>query len=215
MPIEFRCPQCSRLLRTPDDAAGKQAQCPECGTLSTIPVPAAAPATPPQEAGTPFGLGGPTPVAAGETMNPYQSPAQSGTATVLAPPDPMAASRVSGPATALIVTGALGLALQLLGLVANLAQLGMGAGGRHHDALPMMFSGGIGAVTGVIGIVVSVVIIMGALRMKNLESYGFAMTSAIIAMIPCISPCCLLGLPFGIWALVVLSDASVKAAFRG
>jgi hypothetical protein len=32
-------------------------------------------------------------------------------------------------------------------------------------------------------------------------------------MIPCISPCCLLGLPIGIWALVVLLKPEVKAAF--
>ena len=40
--------------------------------------------------------------------------------------------------------------------------------------------------------------------------YGVA---AIIAMIPC-HGCCILGLPFGIWALVVLSAPEVKAAFH-
>ena len=40
------------------------------------------------------------------------------------------------------------------------------------------------------------------------------MTAAIVAVIPCVAPCCLLSLPFGIWALVVLGDSSVKAAFR-
>ncbi len=30
MPIEFRCLQCGKLLRTGDDTAGKQAKCPEC-----------------------------------------------------------------------------------------------------------------------------------------------------------------------------------------
>ena len=72
----------------------------------------------------------------------------------------------------------------------------------------------VAVVTGVINLLVGIVVIVGAVKMKNLESYGFAMASAIIAMVPCISPCCLLGLPFGIWALVVLSDAGVKAAFR-
>ena len=67
---------------------------------------------------------------------------------------------------------------------------------------------------GIVNLALGVVVIVGAVKMKNLESYGFAMASAIIAMVPCISPCCLLGLPFGIWALVVLSDAGVKAAFR-
>ena len=40
------------------------------------------------------------------------------------------------------------------------------------------------------------------------------MTATILAMIPCISPCCLLGLPVGIWSLVVLLDENVKASFR-
>jgi DNA-directed RNA polymerase subunit RPC12/RpoP len=35
-----------------------------------------------------------------------------------------------------------------------------------------------------------------------------------IMFVPGTSPCCLLGLPFGIWALVVLSDIHVRAAFR-
>jgi hypothetical protein len=50
--------------------------------------------------------------------------------------------------------------------------------------------------------------------MKRLENHGMSMAAAIIAMVPCISPCCLIGLPIGIWALTVLNDPSVKAAFR-
>lgn len=38
MTIEFRCPQCDKLLRTPDDKAGKRANCPECSTQVTVPV---------------------------------------------------------------------------------------------------------------------------------------------------------------------------------
>ena len=56
--------------------------------------------------------------------------------------------------------------------------------------------------------------LVGAMKMKKLESYGLAMTGAIVGMVPYFSPCCLLGLPFGIWALVVLCDGSVKAAFH-
>jgi hypothetical protein len=33
-------------------------------------------------------------------------------------------------------------------------------------------------------------------------------------MIPYISPCCCLGLPIGIWALVVLNNEQVKSSFR-
>ena len=43
MPIEFSCPGCSKVLRTPDTSAGKQAKCPQCGTVVTIPSPDADP----------------------------------------------------------------------------------------------------------------------------------------------------------------------------
>jgi MoxR-like ATPase len=39
--IEFRCPQCQRLLRITAAAAGKQAQCPECRASVIVPAPAA------------------------------------------------------------------------------------------------------------------------------------------------------------------------------
>jgi hypothetical protein len=50
--------------------------------------------------------------------------------------------------------------------------------------------------------------------MQRLQMYGLAMTSSILAMIPCLSPCCLLGLPFGIWALVILNQDHVKQSFE-
>ncbi|MDZ4821336.1 MAG: YIP1 family protein [Planctomycetota bacterium] len=37
MPIEFRCSDCQKLLRTPDDSAGRQAQCPHCQAIQEVP----------------------------------------------------------------------------------------------------------------------------------------------------------------------------------
>jgi len=39
MPIEFRCTQCNKLLRTADQSAGKKAKCPECGQILRVPSP--------------------------------------------------------------------------------------------------------------------------------------------------------------------------------
>lgn len=102
MPIEFRCTQCNRLLRTQDETAGKKAKCPECGTILTIPTLGRPPeaATPPPDrpegvspgpspppdtsADSPFGsippppTGPASPFAPGgpaESENPYASPA--------------------------------------------------------------------------------------------------------------------------------------------
>lgn len=48
MTIEFHCPHCDKLLKTPDDKAGVRANCPGCGQLVTVPdpVPEAAQADP-------------------------------------------------------------------------------------------------------------------------------------------------------------------------
>jgi hypothetical protein len=77
-----------------------------------------------------------------------------------------------------------------------------------------MYSGTIGIVSNALGILVSGLIFFGGLKMKRLESHGLAVTASILAMLPCTSPCCIIGLPLGIWALVVLSKPEVKSAFR-
>ena len=120
---------------------------------------------------------------------------------------------VNGPATGLQVTAGIGIAFQVLMILLRLFGMGMaGMAGGRNSPLAMM-AGGMGIVFSFIGIAIGVIIFMGASKMKNLRSHGFAMAAAIVAMIPCVSPCCLLGLPIGIWALVVLVKPEVKAAF--
>jgi len=52
-----------------------------------------------------------------------------------------------------------------------------------------------------------------ARRMENLRSYQMVVLSCVLAMLPCFSPAVLIGLPMGIWALVVLFRPEVRAAF--
>ena len=130
-----------------------------------------------------------------------------------------AAQMVSGPAIGLIITAALGALAQVVSAIINIVTsgagiMGAGQGGQEMPAWIHGLSGGIGVIFNVIGLIVSVVIFMGALKMKKLESYNFAMAATIVAMVPCISPCCLVGLPIGIWALVVLLKPEVKGAFK-
>jgi hypothetical protein len=128
---------------------------------------------------------------------------------------PAGAESVKGPAIGLIVVAILGVLLQITSLILNLAGASFLASSQiPKEAWANIFSGTIGVVSNIIGILVSGVILLGGLKMKNLESYGLAMTASIIAMIPCFSPCCLIGLPIGIWALVVLSKPEVKSAFH-
>lgn len=130
-----------------------------------------------------------------------------------------ARDRVSSSANGLIAVGVIGIILGVLViglgivLLANPAAMGGGgpgggpfAGGGEADAIQNI-------VGGFFNIVISVVILIGATKMKNLQSYGLAKAAAIIALVPCISPCCILGIPFGIMALNALNDPDVKDAF--
>jgi hypothetical protein len=61
--------------------------------------------------------------------------------------------------------------------------------------------------------VFALIIIVGGIKLMNLSGRGLPIAGSILAMIPCTSYCCcLLGLPAGIWALVVLSRPEVTAA---
>jgi hypothetical protein len=78
----------------------------------------------------------------------------------------------------------------------------------------MAMSGTAATIYGVVALLLAAIIILSALKMKNLQSFGLAMGGSVLAMIPCLSPCCIAGLPLGIWALIVLNKPEVKSAFR-
>ncbi|NQT11450.1 MAG: DUF3466 family protein, partial [Planctomycetes bacterium] len=61
-------------------------------------------------------------------------------------------------------------------------------------------------------IALSALIIVAAVKMKRLKAYRLAIAASILAIIV-LTPFCLIGLPIGIWALVVLSQREVRAAF--
>ena len=134
--------------------------------------------------------------------------------------DPRDAVReVSAPATALKVLGWMGLVLSALGVVLWVFILTWAANdpqakknmGKDDE---IFVEGAVYITQGVVAGIVSIVILIGAGKMSRLENRSWAMTAAVLGSIPCISPCCLLGLPFGIWAIAVLNRPSVQAAFR-
>ncbi|HPP53040.1 MAG TPA: hypothetical protein PK777_08830, partial [Thermoguttaceae bacterium] len=131
-----------------------------------------------------------------------------------------ASSRVSAPATGLMVLAILqiavsGIAFFLIMVGAGIAAGEAGPHARDDELMGLFFNLFFNFFSLLISLAVAIVVLLGAIRMKNLQSYGFAMTAAILSIIPCTSPCCfLIGTPIGIWALVVLNDQTVKAAFR-
>ena len=129
-----------------------------------------------------------------------------------------AKNEVSGPAIGLIVTAVLGIVAKVLGLIFNLVGVNFmpPQSGMTPEMTRMMqfISGPVAIVSGIVGLAISLFVLYGALKMQKLAGYGFALAAAIIAVIPCFSPCCLIGIPLGIWALIVLNKPEVKSQFE-
>lgn len=59
----------------------------------------------------------------------------------------------------------------------------------------------------------SFIIFFGGAKMKSMESYGWAVTAAILAIVPITNCCCCAGGIIGVWSLVALLHSDVKLAF--
>ena len=70
-------------------------------------------------------------------------------------------------------------------------------------------------ISAAIGMIGSIVMIVGANKMKKLQSYGLSMAACIVAIVPFTSPCCgcIFPVAIGIWGIVVLADQNVKSHF--
>jgi hypothetical protein len=134
----------------------------------------------------------------------------------------MASQQVQGPALGLMITAGLAILFTLLSVVMNIAGVGMqglgdmgGMGGNDAAAQYMTYmSGGVGIALNLVGLAIYGFVLWGAMQMKQLRKWNIALGASIGAMLPC-SCCCIIGLPIGIWSLIVLMKPEVKSAFVG
>ncbi len=146
----------------------------------------------------------------------YQAPA-SGTASREA-----ILSQTKPAAICLIVFGAF---MFLMGLGNTIMQAASGGRSRELPAespewlkqamkfqtdMPAALQYGLAAVS----LLVFALVIFGGVKMLRLQARGLVMTAAILVMIPCFtSCCCLLGLPLGIWVIVLINKPEVRSQF--
>lgn len=114
--------------------------------------------------------------------------------------------RLRIPAIGLLIAGLLDL-LPFIGLIVLMVLAASGVEGIGVlGALELLILG--------LSVPVGITIIVGAAKMLHLQWYGLATTAAVLALVPCRLGW-LIGLPFAIWAWMVLSRPEVKAAFDG
>lgn len=118
---------------------------------------------------------------------------------------------LKAPAICLIIVTILGFINLIAGAVMNAIKLN---GAPIQDG-PENISLIVGMIVGVLaGISFHSCILYGSMCMLNGENHGWAKAACIMACIPFCSPCLLLGIPFGIWGLVALSQTGVAQAMR-
>jgi membrane protease YdiL (CAAX protease family) len=127
---------------------------------------------------------------------------------------------LKGPAIALIITGCLNGGIGLLTLLSGLMRL---SGVSGTETMPTDKAERFGYILGttatyaiaLLSLVAAPIVVFGALKMIKGTKKGLAKASAILSILPFTSCCFLLGIPVGIWALVVLGKPEVSAIFEG
>ena len=132
--------------------------------------------------------------------------------------------RVKAPALGLLIFGALSVLMQLVGFVMQMFGKGfmqqfIDSASQSGQTLPSVFTGfGVGMQVGLglVNLALSAFVCWGAVQMMKLRSHGLAQSVSVLPMVPCCvgGLCCIIGMPIGIWSLVVLNRPDVRSAFQ-
>lgn len=124
--------------------------------------------------------------------------------------------RLMVPAVIQMILAAISFVLVAAGFFA-IVQGGLGPPPGHPQANDPGFREGFIAgqlAVPTFGLLSAAFVIVGCLCMITVKMRGLAVAAAIVAVIPCLSPLLVLGIPFGIWSLVVLNNPDVREAFE-
>ena len=201
MAISVACPSCGRQYSVKDEAAGKRFKCKDCEAAVDVPEAGAGDEFGADDYGDPYGGDAGAPLAAPAPARRRSSAGHSASAAA-------AAQRTTLPAIFMYAVCGFSIAYTILQIV------GTAVGVLNPEARGGAFMAGV--YSGFcLFLMRDVFLIFAFSRMHTLKSYGVAYAGAILSVIPLLgAPCCVLGIPFGIWALVVLNDPGVKGAFR-
>jgi hypothetical protein len=124
---------------------------------------------------------------------------------------------VLAPAIGLITVGALGMVLGIALLGTKLAGRSLmdkddGEPPQGMGLIMLIASHAITYRGSIISMSWGLSVLCGGIQMKNLSHYKTVLGACILALLPG-NPCCLLGLPFGIWGLVAINRWDVKREF--
>ena len=124
-----------------------------------------------------------------------------------------ARTAVRGPAIALISVASVGLLIGLLALAVDVVLLASGAADQFPNPELKRAQIIVRSVWGLVMVANAGFILWAGIQMLRLRQHQLCWLAGILACIPAFGPCFCLGIPFGIWAIVVLNRSEVAEAF--
>jgi phage FluMu protein Com len=242
MPFTIACTNCEKTLKVPDEMAGKKVRCPACKSVVLVPAANDEDAAIQEDAPAPKKKAAPPPLRKRRDEEEEEDePEEEEDLDSDDDDEPRrkrkryrddddevdvrrkrksshayALGRTAGPGIALMVCGGTGTVVFIAAAILNFIGIALFAQAGQIQVPAGQNPGAyqFGQVVGsVFMITINAVVGYGGYQIKTLSNYRSAMATAIVAMIPFCSPCYIIGIPFGIWALVVLLDERVKKSF--
>jgi hypothetical protein len=200
--IELECPHCRQRLMLPASKAGTSISCPDCGAQIEVPGESRMQSTP----------SWPRPDApTSDEDGDYDDLSARIRRTRPAP-----SGSLYPPAICMIVVAALGLLLNLSGFVIAVTDPAFGVDPNAPPMIQQFVRDSKGAFPAAVQgtcALMSALTILGSVQVLRRKTWGLGLTAAILSMINFGNCCCLLGLPFGIWAIVAITNAEVRDSF--
>ncbi len=217
MAIDVSCPQCSAAYQVQDDKAGKKFRCKQCQEIITIPgggststgddpwgtLPAAPPRNRPSSSGrdedeVPNPLSGRR--SSRKNDRDREDDRDDGGSRRRRRRSSGSGVNTVAPAIAIYIVTVLSIAWWLFYMFVVVSDpAGIPADEQESYIAVNLVHGGL-------QLLGNGLILFGAFQLQTRQSKGLAMLGAILCCIPLCSPCMVLGIPFGIWALVVINS---------
>ena len=122
--------------------------------------------------------------------------------------------RIAPPALAMLVVAALSILLLAVSIFADPIRALCDLGGfqlREPNALVAAMD----LFYRLFMLAVATLVLIGSLQLLRQRSWILGLTAAVLLLVPCLGPCCLLGMPIGAWTLFVLLQPDVRGMQRG
>jgi hypothetical protein len=121
--------------------------------------------------------------------------------------------RIAPPALAMLAVAALSILLLAVSIIADPIRALCDACGLELEP-PNRLVGIFDLFYRLFMLAVATLVLIGSLQLLRQRSWVLGLTAAVLLLVPCLGPCCPIGMPIGAWTLFVLLQPDVRQALQ-